>query len=332
MPGLLVVASGIAILSLCASVTPMQMTATSRGILALVLGIAIFSVQDVILKLLSGDYPLYQAMVIRSLTAVPLLMVIVAVLDGRLTTITTPNWRWMMARGALGFVAYTAYYLGLAALPMADTVALFFTAPLFITLAAALAFRERIGPVKLFALIAGFAGMLMIFRPSANLFDPAALLPVLGALGYALQQLAARVLGRTETAAAMTFWSNMTFLIGGLALAAVFGSGAYEGAAHPSLAFLTRGWQPLLMRDLLLFMACGGIAAVGLSLLTYAYRVAPSSTVAPFEYSFIFWGVLWGWVFWADLPSAFAWGGIALLVGAGILVIRAEAQMEKAAP
>lgn len=310
----------------------MQMTATQRGILALVLGIAVFSLQDVILKLLSGDYPLYQAMIIRSLTAVPLLLLIVRVLDGRLTTITTPNWSWMLARGFLNFTAYTAYYLGLAALPMADTVALFFTAPLFITLAAALVFKERIGRANLLALGLGFAGMLMIFNPSGSLFDPAALLPVLGALGYALTQLATRALGRTETAAAMTFWGNLTFLASALALAAVFGSGGHEGATHPSLAFLTRGWQPMPTRDLLLFMACGLIASIGLSLLTYAYRVAPSSSVAPFEYSFIIWGVLWGWLFWSQLPTELAWAGIALLIGAGLLVIRAEAQNEKAAP
>lgn len=310
----------------------MHLTATQRGILALVVGIAVFSLQDVILKRLSGDYPLYQAMIIRSLTAVPLLLIIVRVLDGRLTTITTPYWGWMLARGFLNFVAYTAYYLGLAAMPMADTVALFFTAPLFITLAAALVFKERIGPMNLLALLAGFAGMLMIFNPSSSVFDPAALLPVLGAFGYALTQLATRVLGRTETAGAMTFWGNLTFLASALALAAVFGSGDYDGATHPSLAFLTRGWQPMPTRDLLLFMACGLIASIGLSLLTYAYRVAPSSSVAPFEYSFIIWGVLWGWLFWAQLPTPLAWGGIALLIGAGLLVIRAEAHMEKAAP
>lgn len=310
----------------------MQLSATRRGILALTLGIAVFSVQDVILKLLSGSYPLYQAMVIRSITAVPLLLLIVRGLDGRLGTIATRNWGLMLARGLLGFVAYTSYYLGLAALPMADTVALFFTAPLFITLIAAIAFRERIGPVTLLALVSGFVGMLLIFNPTASLFDPAALLPVLGALGYSLQQLAARVLGRTETAAAMTFWSNLSFLATGLALAFVFGSGAFEGASHPSLAFLTRSWQPLPARDLFLFMACGGIAATGLSLLTYAYRVAPSSTVAPFEYSFIIWGVLWGWLFWSELPGVSAWGGMAFLVAAGLLVIRAEAQKQKAAP
>jgi drug/metabolite transporter (DMT)-like permease len=310
----------------------MRLSATRRGILALILGIAVFSVQDVILKLLSGTYPLYQAMIIRSLTAVPLLLVIVRWLDGSLRTIASPNWPFMLARGLLGFVAYTAYYLGLAALPMADTVALFFTAPLFITLAAALFFRERITPLSWLALAAGFAGMLMIFNPTASLFDPAAILPVVGALGYALMQLAARRLGRTETAAAMTFWSNLSFLACGLALALGFGSGPLEGAAHPSLAFLTRGWQPLPPVDLLLFMACGVIAAIGLSLLTYAYRVAPASTVAPFEYSFIVWGVLWGWLIWSELPASGAWAGIALLIIAGLLVIRADAATEKAAP
>lgn len=310
----------------------MQLSAPHRGILALVIGIAVFSLQDVILKRLSAEYPLYQAMVIRSLTAAPLLLVIVRWTDGRLTTITTANWGWMLARGFLNFAAYTAYYLGLAGLPMADTVALFFTAPLFITIAAALIFREHIGPLNLVALAAGFLGMVMIFNPSASIFEPAALLPVLGALGYALTQLATRALGRTETAAAMTFWGNLTFLASALALAAIFGSGAHDGATHPSLAFLTRGWQAMPPGDLLLFMACGLIASVGLSLLTYAYRVAPSSSVAPFEYSFIIWGVLWGWLFWAQLPTLLAWAGIALLVLAGLLVVRAEAQKEKAAP
>ena len=104
---------------------------TTTGILCLISGIAIFSVQDLILKLLSGDYPLHQAMVIRSLTAMPFLLWIVHAFDGSLSTIATRGWWKMLARGLLNFVAYTAYYLGLAALPMAETVALFFTGPLF---------------------------------------------------------------------------------------------------------------------------------------------------------------------------------------------------------
>jgi len=298
------------------------MTATRRGILALVLGIAIFSIQDVILKLLSGDYPLHQAMVIRSLTALPFHLAIVWYFDGRLSTITTPGWWKMLTRGLLNFVAYTAYYLGLAYLPLPDTIALFFTSPLFITLTAVLILGERVSLLTSLAVAAGFAGVLLIVKPGAEGFDLAALLPILGALGYALSMVVARSLGKTESAAAMAFWGNVCFLLCALALSAVYGSGAFAGASHPSLAFLTRGWVSPPASDLLLMASCGFIAAVGLTLLTYAYRIAPSASVAPFEYSFMFWGVLWGWIFWDSIPDTLAWVGIAVIIVAGMVVIR----------
>ena len=309
----------------------MQMTATSRGILALVFGIAIFSVQDVILKQLSGDYPLHQAMVIRSLTALPFHLAIVWWFDGRLSTITTPGWWKMLARGLLNFVAYTAYYLGLAYMPLPDTIALFFTSPLFITLTAILFLGERVRAVTALAVVAGFAGVLLIVKPGGAGFDLAALLPVLGALGYALSMVVARPLGRRESAAAMAFWGNVCFLLCALVLSGIYGGGAHAGAAHPSLAFLTRGWVTPTLTDLGLMAGCGVIAAVGLTLLTHAYRIAPSSSIAPFEYSFMFWGVLWGWLFWDKLPDGLAWVGIAVIIGAGLVVIRAPAT-EKAAP
>jgi drug/metabolite transporter (DMT)-like permease len=300
----------------------MQMTATRRGILALILGIAIFSVQDVILKLLSGDYPLHQAMLIRSLTALPFHLAIVWWFDGRLSTITTPGWWKMLARGLLNFIAYTAYYLGLAYLPLADTIALFFTSPLFITLTAVVFLGERVRFLTAIAVAAGFAGVLLIVKPGAGGFDLAALLPVLGALGYALSMIAARSLGRTESAAAMAFWGNVCFLVCALLLSAVYGSGAFAGASHPSLAFLTRGWVMPTAADLALMASCGLIAAVGITLLTYAYRIAPSASIAPFEYSFMFWGLLWGWLFWDNIPDSLAWVGIAVIIGAGMVVIR----------
>lgn len=309
----------------------MQMTATTRGILALIVGIAIFSIQDVILKQLSGSYPLHQAMLLRSLTALPFHLAIVWWFDGRLSTITTPGWWKMLARGLLNFTAYTAYYLGLAYVPMADAVALFFTSPLFITLAAVVFLRERVSLLTTLALAAGFAGVLMVVKPGAEGFDLAALLPIIGALGYAISMVIARSMGETESAAAMAFWGNVCFLLCALALSAVYGSGAFAGSTHPSLAFMTRGWAMPGATDLVLMGACGVIAAVGLTLLTYAYRAAPSSTVAPFEYSFMFWGVMWGWVFWGDFPDGLGWIGIAVIIGAGLLVVRAP-QKEKAAP
>jgi len=178
---------------------------------------------------------------------------------------------------------------------------------------------------------AGFFGVLLIVKPGTAGFEIAALLPVLGALGYALSMVAARPLGRTESAAAMAFWGNACFLLCALGLSAVYGSGTLAEESHPSLAFLTRGWVTPSGTDLALMAACGLIAAVGLTLLTHAYRIAPSSAVAPFEYSFMFWAVLWGWLVWGDLPDPVGWLGIAVIIGAGLVVIRSP-QNEKAAP
>ncbi|MBK6466733.1 MAG: DMT family transporter [Rhodobacter sp.] len=297
---------------------------TTTGIICLIAGIAVFSVQDLILKKLSADYPLHQAMVLRSLTALPFLLLIVWWFDGRLSTITTPGWPKMLARGLLNFVAYTSYYLGLAALPMATTIALFFTAPLFITLSAALLFNEKVSGPAALAVLAGFAGVMLIVQPGTEGLGWAAILPIAGAAGYALSMVIARPMGRTESAAAMAFWGNICFLLCALVLSVIYGNGQLALTADPSLAFLTRGWIMPPLRDLALMASCGVIAAAGLTLLTHAYRIAPSSSVAPFEYSFMFWGLLWGWLFWSDLPDGTGWLGIAVIIGAGFYVIRAE--------
>ena len=304
----------------------MRATPTLVGILTLTAGIAVFSVQDVILKQLADSYPLSQAMTIRSLVALPLMLWIVRWQDGGLHTLWTPGWRRMLGRGVLNVLAYTSYYLGLAVLPMATTVALYFAAPLFISLLAPLLLGEPAPRAARLAGLIGFAGVLLIVQPWAGdgaALGMAALLPILGAFGYALSMIAARPLGRTETAAAMACWGNIGFVAAALAMSAVFGGGSWAEGSPQVLQFLVRPWIWPTPAALLGMAACGVIAAVGLTLLTQAYRVAPGPLVAPFEYSFMFWAVLFGWMFWDELPDFWAWSGIALIVFAGLLVLRA---------
>ncbi len=302
---------------------------SARGIALLVAGIAVFSIQDLILKLLSGAYPLHQAMVLRSLTALPLLLLLVH-RDGGLGTLITPGTRAMILRGVVMFLAYTSYYLALAALPMATTVALYFSAPLFITILSVVILGETVGPRRWVALFAGFAGVLIMVRPGGDLFDWAALLPVIAGLTYAISMISARRLGSSETAPALAFWGNAVFLLAAIAMSAVLGSGAWESDAHPSLAFLLRGWAMPTAFDLMLMMACGVIAAIGLTLLTQAYRVAESSVVTPFEYTGLLWSVIYGWIFWRDWPVLTDWIGIAIITGAGLYILWREARQKRA--
>lgn len=299
----------------------------AAGVPYLVAGIAVFSVQDLILKLLSGAYPLYEAMILRSLTAAPLLLLL-AHLNGGLGTLWTPGWRKMLLRGFLLFASYAAFYLSIASLPLATTIALFFTAPLFITILSVPLLGEQVGPRRWFAVIVGFAGVLFMVRPGSDVFDWAAVLALVAGLSYAFSMVTARRMGATETAPALAFWGNVAFLACALALAAVFAGGDHAGESHPSLGFLTRGWVAPSARDLGLMMLCGFIAAAGLTLLTQAYRLSPSSVVAPFEYSAMIWGVLWGWLFWHQLPDAEGWAGIVIIVGAGLYVLYRESRQK----
>jgi drug/metabolite transporter (DMT)-like permease len=301
-----------------------------RGIASLCLGVAVFSIQDLIIKLISGDYPVHQALVLRSITAFPVLFALVA-LDGGLRTLATSGWKVLLLRGAIMFTAYTSYYLGLAALPMATCVALYFTAPLFITLLSVMFLGERVDIQRWIALLLGFIGVLIVVRPGTDAFDWAMLLPVYAGFSYGLSMVMARWLGSRETAAVMATYGNAMFLLGALALAAVFGSGEYASEAHKSLGFLVRGWSTPPLTDFLLMATCGLVAATGLVLLTQAYRVAEASVVAPFEYTGMVWSVILGFLFWNELPDAQGWAGIAIIIGAGLYILHREQQVKRRA-
>lgn len=302
---------------------PAELDQQLKGIGYLVLGITLFSLQDLIIKLLSDSYPIHQALTIRSLTALPVLLLLVA-LDGGLRSLASARLPALLGRGAIMFLSYTSYYLALAALPLATCVALYFTAPLFITALSVVMLGEKVGPRRWGAVIAGFIGVFIMVRPGTDAFDWASVLPVAAALAYGFAQILARRLGRTERATVMGFYGNGVYVIGGPLLALIFaGSGQVE-EQHQSLLFLTRDWAMPSLRDLLLMMSCGLIAAVGLVLLTAAYRVAQANTVAPFEYTALLWGILYGWIFWQDLPSPLTWLGIAIVIGAGLYVLYRE--------
>ena len=293
---------------------------TSLGIAYLIAGISVFSVQDLILKLISGGYPLYQAMLIRGLTSIPLLLLF-AHFDGGLRSLISPGLTRMIARGGVMFLAYFSFYIALAGLPLPTTVALYYSGPLFITVMSVLFLGEKVRLSAWVAVLTGFVGVIIMVRPGSALFDWAAVLPILSGLTYGISMIAARRMGMVETAAALAFWGNAVFLTCACLMAIYFGGGGHLNDSHPSLAFLTRGWITPTAPDLALMMTCGVVAALGLWLLTQAYRIAAASTVAPFEYLGLIWSVLWGWIFWRDWPDATGWLGISIIAGAGVFVL-----------
>ncbi|MDP9138584.1 MAG: DMT family transporter [Pseudomonadota bacterium] len=289
------------------------------GIGSLVVGILVFSTQDAIIKALSGDYAVTQAVVVRCIVAFPILLCFVH-LEGGLRQTASRRYRALTLRGLILLVAYTTYYMALAALPLAVAVALFFTAPLFITVLAAVFLREPVGWRAAAAIVIGFAGVLVITAPGFGPFEPAILLSLASACCYAIAMVLARKLGVSEPASVMTFYQNGVYLLGAAMIAALLNGLGLTAAAHPSLDFLIRSWSVPSLIDFGLMALCGVIAAIASSLLTHAYRIAEANLMAVFEYSGMLWAPLWGFLFFAEVPGARVIAGAALIIGAGLLV------------
>lgn len=293
------------------------------GIASLCVGVFIFSIQDAILKGLSGTHAVTLAIVLRSLVGLPILLVMVHYEAG-LKALKTRNWRLLIARGLILLVSYTTYYMAFPALPLAEAIALFFTSPIFVTLLAAVFLRERVSLKSWAAVIAGFVGVLIILRPGTGLFEPAALLSLFSAAAYALSMILARRYGAEEPTTVMAFYVNGVYMVAAALIALGFHAAGITAFGHPSLDFLVRPWAMPDLRDLLLLGLCGVIAAVAMSLLTHAYRLAKANLVTVFEYTGMLWVPLWGYLLFAEVPAVTTVIGTAVIIAAGLYAVRAS--------
>ena len=297
------------------------------GIAYLCLGVLVFSLQDAIIKAVSGDYPLTQVVFTRCIVSAPILQVLVHFESG-VRSIVSKDFVPLAGRAFLLLLAYTTYYMAFPALPLADAVALFFTVPLFAMAMAVPLLGESIGWRRVSAVVAGFVGVIVMLRPGAGLFEPAALLSLLSAATYALSMLMARKLGTETTASVMAFYQNGVYMLGAMLIAAFLAATGIQQASHPSLDFLVRSWVWPTLTDFLLIASCGVIAAAGMTLLTHAYRIAKASVVTSFEYTGMLWAPLWGFLFFGEIPHLTTLAGAGLIIAAGLFALSSPSARE----
>ncbi len=304
----------------------MQNRAT-LGIFFLCLGIFVFSLQDAVIKAVSGNYALTQVVSTRCLVSVPILLLLVH-FEAGLGSLFSREFKSLVGRAALLLVAYTTYYMAFPALPLADAVALYFTVPLFMIALAPAILGETIGWRRVTAVFVGFIGVVIMLKPGAGLFEPAALLSLSSAATYALAMLMARKISNEATASVMAFYQNGVYLTGALLIAAFFHATGFQHATHKSIEFLVRPWVWPTLKDALLMASCGVIAAIGMTLLTHAYRIAKASVVASFEYTGMLWAPLWGFLFFGEIPYVTTIAGACMIIIAGLFALSSPAAQE----
>lgn len=311
-----------------------QIDRNTLGILFILAGVTAISVNDMLIKQLSGGYPLHQMVFIRSSVGIVFSLMILQWEGGFHLLKTRTPWLHVL-RGLLIVVANMTFFAALAVLPLADATALFFVAPLMITLLSIPLLGEKVGPWQIGAVVVGFAGVVVMMKPwagQAALGVPRAVLflPVIAALTYALNQLLTRRLGVTTSAAALAVWIQGTFIVVSVMFWLAAGDGRFAvGLENGSLQFLLRAWVWPADSDIWLFAGLGFNSAIIGYCLSQAYRMADAATVAPFEYVGLPLAVFWGWIIWAELPDLWVSLGIVLIMGSGLFVFLREKMLNR---
>jgi drug/metabolite transporter (DMT)-like permease len=290
----------------------------------LVGGLFLFALQDVAIKGFSDRYSALQIVFVRAVVAlVPILAMVVVTSGWRGVRARRPG--LLIAKGCLGFLSYLGYYLAIAAMPLAEVVTVVFTAPIVVTVLSAATLGERVGAVRWAAVLVGFVAVLLVVGPGGGVATLPALLAVFAALTYACSTVLTRVVGLHDAPWTITLYSMGAFLVGSVvASACVAALGTDVGPDDASLAFLVRPWVMPEPADAMLMGLLGLNAAVGFYLLIKAYSLAPASAVAPFEYTYIVWAVLFGYLLWDEVPATTTLLGVALLLASSAFVLRWE--------
>jgi len=278
---------------------------TLKAILLMICAVAAFAGMDALLKVFSTSYPPIEVAALRGGASLPFL-VVPLLLTGRLRDLRPHRFSLHLLRGLLMIGVICGFIYSVRVLSLADAYSIFLAAPLIVTALSAPLLGERVEWRNWLVIIVGLIGVVTMLRPAASsLITFGAVAAFLSATAYALSAIALRIVTRTDTTSSVVFWtiSLMTLCTALMAL---------------------RGWVPLRPEHWGLLAAMGVFGAIGQSLLTEAFRSAPPSIVAPFEYTALLWGMAIDWRFWGVLPGARVLLGGSIVIASGLYLIWRE--------
>ena len=267
--------------------------------------VLVFCLMDATLKVLSAHYPPFQVAALRGASSLPWLLAWAAATTG-LRPLLRVRWSLHLLRGALGITMMAAFVYALRTLPLSTAYSIFVVAPLLITALSVPVLGEHVGPRRWTAIAVGFAGVLVVLRPTGGgVLTLAGVAVLLAAFGYAVSAITVRILARTD--------STQALVVLLMALMAV-GAGLL---AWPQ-------WVAIRMEHAWLILGLGVAGALGQYLITEAFRLGEASLLAPLEYTALLWGLAWDITLWGVLPDSMTWLGAGIIIASGLYLLRRE--------
>jgi len=293
------------------------------GIAFCVAALLCFAIQDALVKSLAERHPVLQILSMRTVVVLLILVPIGQYVLGS-SVFKARRPLPMLLRGLLAFLAFGTYYLSLTRIPLADAAAVYMTAPLFVTILSVPLLGEQVGWHRWLAVTLGFAAVMIMLNPGSELFRVEAAMPLFSALCYAAIPILNRRIGMSEHALTMSIYTMVSFLLLCLLAWAIVHNVSSAPGDGGFTDNLLRRWSVPNREDLGLMALTGGVFTVALLCITQAYRIAIVSSVAPFEYSYLVWASLLGFIVFGDVPGMRTVLGSLAVVACGCYVLYRE--------
>lgn len=295
--------------------TQARLVQPTLGIALKILSALAFTLMSAGVKQVSADYPVGEVVFFRSAFAIAPLLAWLAWRGDLFGAIRTANVGGHVLRGITGSCGMFANFLALSLIPLSDSVAIGYAAPLITVVLAALVLKETVSASRWTAVAIGFAGVLLMLLPYLNRGQDwsggsavGALFALFAAFCAAGATVQVRRLTATETTGAIVlYFSLLTSALG--------------------LATIVLGWRAPGWGDFGLLVVTGVLGGVGQILLTQSYRHADASLIAPFDYTAMVWALLIGWFAFGDAPQGLVIAGGLIVVGAGLFVLWRERRL-----
>jgi len=294
-----------------------------KGIILILTGMALFSIQDSLIKFVFEEASLYELYFGRTLTALILLLVFLKVKSQKLI-LKTHYPLLTTLRVICFFFGFSFFYISLTFMSLAMANALFFSSPFFISILAIIFLGEKVGIRRWLAIFVGFIGVYIVLNPDFNDFNYMKLAPVACALCYAISMTITKITSDKDNV--YTQMSHLYF--GAIGISILFfiftGKGQFNTFSDPTFQFIFREWFSNPIYAWPYIIAMGFVAAVSFYCVFSAYSVASPSVVSLFEYSLIIWAIIIGYILFNDVPTIRTFVGVALIIGAGVYIYLRE--------
>jgi drug/metabolite transporter (DMT)-like permease len=281
----------------------------TKAVAFMMLSVGLYAIQDVLVKSLPDSIHIVEIIFFRSLFSC-VVIVCIAPFESSPALWRTRRFRLHFFRCFFACIALVGFISSFRLIPLADAYALTFSAPLFLTVMAHFYLGEKIGRQRCVTVCLGFLGIIVMLRPTGNALNIGGLMALAGGFFHAVSLIQTRELTYEDSNSLIVATFTLTcFILSGLVLPFFW--------SHPPLEFL----ENFIMIGLL-----GGSAQYAM---IHSYRLAPVSSIAPFDYVAIIWAVAFGYYFWGHIPDFYIIIGSCLIIGGGLHLIYYERQKEK---